>query len=142
VLTRKARNGSLSYSNSHVPLFVSFDEWRWQSHVDRFFELVTYRTTFQHRCDSGLLKKERIGELKFMQLTRFACRFIHIKKFLSKKKLFVGTVYKICMLCVSLCRYDFVVKVIKNGRREVKNIWFGNNRCYMSQENVIKFSVA
>ena len=24
-------------------------------------------------------------------------------------------------MCVALCRYDFVVKVIKNGRREVKN---------------------
>jgi len=29
--------------------------------------------------------------------------------------------YTICMLCVSLCRCDLFVKLITNGRREVKN---------------------
>jgi len=35
----------------------------------------------------------------------------------------------------------FVVKMIKNGRREVQN-GLVNNGCHMSQENVIKFGVA
>jgi len=45
-------------------------------------------------------------------------------------------------MCVPLRRYDFVVKVIENGRREVKNSWYGNNGCHMSQENVIKSRIA
>jgi len=32
--------------------------------------------------------------------------------------------------------------MIKNGRREVKNSWSGNNGCHMSLANVIKFMVA
>jgi len=43
---------------------------------------------------------------------------------------------------VSLRRYNFVVKVIKNGRRKSKLVWSGNNGRHMSQENVIKFWVA
>jgi len=43
---------------------------------------------------------------------------------------------------VSLRRYDFVVKVIKNERREVKISWSGNNGCHMSLENVMEFRVA
>jgi len=44
---------------------------------------------------------------------------------------------------VSLRRYDFVVKVIKNGRRKVKKIvWSGNNGCHVFQEKVIKLWVA
>jgi len=42
---------------------------------------------------------------------------------------------------VSMCRYDFVVKVIKNGRREVKNNRTGNHESHVSQENIIKFRV-
>jgi len=41
-------------------------------------------------------------------------------------------------MCVSLRRYDFIVKVIKNGRREVKISWTGNHVSHVSQENVIK----
>ena len=45
-------------------------------------------------------------------------------------------------MCVSLHRYDFVLKVIKNGRREVKYNSSGNNGCHMSQEIVIKLRIA
>jgi len=41
-------------------------------------------------------------------------------------------------MSVSLRRYDFVVYVIKSGRREVKKSCSGNNGCHMSQKNVIK----
>jgi len=43
---------------------------------------------------------------------------------------------------VVLRRYDFVVKVIKNGRREIKKSWSANNGCHRSQENSIKLMVA
>jgi len=46
------------------------------------------------------------------------------------------------MMCMFRCAYDFIVKVIKNGRREVKNSWTGNNGGNVSQEYVIIFSVA
>jgi len=45
-------------------------------------------------------------------------------------------------MCVSLRRHSFVVKVIKNGRREVKNSWTGSNGGHMCQANLIKFGVA
>jgi len=44
-------------------------------------------------------------------------------------------------MCVSLRRYDFVVKLIKNGRREVKSSWTGNNVDHVSQEKVIKLGL-
>jgi len=40
------------------------------------------------------------------------------------------------------CADKVFVKVIKNGRREVKNSLVRKWRMYMSQENVIKFGVA
>jgi len=47
--------------------------------------------------------------------------FTHKQIFTSKKQLFGGTVYKICMVCMFRRIDDFVVKVIKIGHREVTN---------------------
>jgi len=43
---------------------------------------------------------------------------------------------------VSQRRYDFVVKVIKNGRGKSKIVWSESSGCHISQEIVIKFWVA
>jgi len=51
-----------------------------------------------------------------------AWRFIRTNKNSPLIKRFIrGIMYTICMLCVSLCRCDLFVKLITNGRREVKN---------------------
>jgi len=42
---------------------------------------------------------------------------------------------------VSLRRYGFVVKMIKNGLGKSKIVWSRNNGCHVSQENVIKLWV-
>jgi len=56
----------------------------------------------------------------------------------NKKSIFWGhSVQNVCAIYVSLRRYDFVLKVIENGRRDVKN-----NVYHASQDNVIKFWVA
>jgi len=44
-------------------------------------------------------------------------------------------------MCVLPRRYDFVVKVIKNGREKSKIVWSAYNGYRMSQENVIKWRV-
>jgi len=63
----------------------------------------------------------------------------HKQKFTQKIPLLgVQCIKCVCYIYVSLRRYDFVVKLIKYGRREVKIIWPRNNRCHMSHENVIK----
>ena len=59
--------------------------------------------------------------------------------FPSKKTLLWGySVYNLHAMCVSPRRYDFVVKVIKNGREKSKIVWSAYNGYRMSQENVIK----
>jgi len=43
---------------------------------------------------------------------------------------------------VSLCRYDFVVKLIKKDVGKLKIVRSEEKGCHMSQEIVIKFRVA
>jgi len=40
------------------------------------------------------------------------------------------------------CANTIVVKVIKSGRRKVKNTWTENKGCHMSHETVIKCKAA
>jgi len=64
----------------------------------------------------------------------------HEQKCSSEKSLLLFhcwgyTAEYMCDMYVLLRRCDFVVKVIKNGCRELKNFLSGNNGCHMSQEN-------
>jgi len=53
----------------------------------------------------------------------------------SKKQFFGVAIYKnLYAVYVSLRRYDFVVKVIKNGHREVKNSLVWKKGCRMSRK--------
>jgi len=52
------------------------------------------------------------------------------------------SVYNLHAITVSLCRYDFVVNLIKNGRQEFKNSLTGNNWGLVTPAAVIKFWVA